>query len=356
MPTIERLFVTITERCNMRCPHCWVNAGIRNIDYKEITIEEIKEAIDLLIPYGLKAVKITGGEPFIRKNEVFEILDYCSKLDLHVTVESNLVLLDYNDIERLSKHHFLEIAASLDYPEAQDFDSFRRSPGSYNLVIERLMLLAKNHVVSSAMAVTKDNVHLMEAVANIVISLGCSVRYLLCNDIGRGSTEMAGKILESEEILDYYAEIHRISHRYPKKVNTSSPLAFCDLSGNTLSGRCEAEKNISILSNGSIALCGIAFINEDEILGNIRKDSLVEVIATAFPLVTLRQICDNKVSIQGVCSECLFMSVCAPFCPALSMETYGTHFKSYPVCQRLYEAGVFPNEFLVNEVKHGLRE
>ena len=66
--SINYLRVSITDRCNLRCIYCMPEEGIRLMDHsKIITYEEILEVIREGIRLGITKVRITGGEPLVRK-------------------------------------------------------------------------------------------------------------------------------------------------------------------------------------------------------------------------------------------------------------------------------------------------
>ncbi len=85
----------ITNRCNLRCNYCFMNAGASGTVY-DPTLDQIKE---LMIqarnerPVGSKAIQITGGEPTVR-NDLFEIVRMAKDLGFtHVQVNTNGIKL-----------------------------------------------------------------------------------------------------------------------------------------------------------------------------------------------------------------------------------------------------------------------
>lgn len=65
---IEYLRVSLTDRCNLRCAYCMPKEEVRFVPHEEIlTIEEILRIVSILSDMGLKKVRLTGGEPLVRK-------------------------------------------------------------------------------------------------------------------------------------------------------------------------------------------------------------------------------------------------------------------------------------------------
>ncbi|MGA2822765.1 MAG: radical SAM protein [Bacteroidales bacterium] len=69
--SINYLRISITDRCNLRCVYCMPEEGIRLINHTEIiSYEKILEVILEGIRLGITKVRITGGEPLVRKGVV----------------------------------------------------------------------------------------------------------------------------------------------------------------------------------------------------------------------------------------------------------------------------------------------
>lgn len=69
MRIINYIRISITDRCNYRCTYCMPEEGVELKDHKEIlTIEELITFVEDLVPLGIKNVRLTGGEPLVRKN------------------------------------------------------------------------------------------------------------------------------------------------------------------------------------------------------------------------------------------------------------------------------------------------
>lgn len=69
--TIDYLRISLTDKCNLRCRYCMPPQGINHIPHEEIlTFEEIVQIVRVLAGLGLKKVRLTGGEPLVRRNIV----------------------------------------------------------------------------------------------------------------------------------------------------------------------------------------------------------------------------------------------------------------------------------------------
>src|ERR671935_2438890 len=65
---IGDLRVSVTDRCNFRCQYCMPADGLPWLDREEIlTFEEIERIVRLLVSLGIEDVRLTGGEPLVRR-------------------------------------------------------------------------------------------------------------------------------------------------------------------------------------------------------------------------------------------------------------------------------------------------
>jgi cyclic pyranopterin phosphate synthase len=71
---IHYLRISVTDRCNLRCKYCMPEQGIELLKRKDIlSIEEIVSFTKIAVGKGIDKVRITGGEPLVRKNIVYLI-------------------------------------------------------------------------------------------------------------------------------------------------------------------------------------------------------------------------------------------------------------------------------------------
>lgn len=66
---IDYLRVSVTNRCNLRCKYCMPEEGVEDISHENIlTLEEIARLIKVAAKVGIRKVRLTGGEPLVRRN------------------------------------------------------------------------------------------------------------------------------------------------------------------------------------------------------------------------------------------------------------------------------------------------
>jgi molybdenum cofactor biosynthesis protein A len=91
---INYLRLAVTDRCNLRCFYCMPADGIDWLSRKELmSYEEMHRLCSLLVKAGIEKIRITGGEPFVRK-DIMSFLSGISKLNglRELTITTNGVL------------------------------------------------------------------------------------------------------------------------------------------------------------------------------------------------------------------------------------------------------------------------
>lgn len=69
--TIDYLRVSLTDKCNFRCRYCMPREGVKRVEHGEIlTLEELERIVRVMAQMGIRKVRLTGGEPLVRKNVI----------------------------------------------------------------------------------------------------------------------------------------------------------------------------------------------------------------------------------------------------------------------------------------------
>ncbi len=65
---IDYLRISLTDRCNFRCIYCMPEEGVSPMGHDEIlSLEEVERLVAIAAKHGIKSVRLTGGEPLVRK-------------------------------------------------------------------------------------------------------------------------------------------------------------------------------------------------------------------------------------------------------------------------------------------------
>ena len=78
-PTLN-LRVSLTQRCNLRCPYCHREGQTSGSGLREMTAPEVVRIVSVAVGLGINRVKLTGGEPLLR-SDIVEIVAGLAKID-----------------------------------------------------------------------------------------------------------------------------------------------------------------------------------------------------------------------------------------------------------------------------------
>lgn len=131
---ITYLRISVTDRCNLRCLYCMPEGGIKLLSHKDIlSFDEIKNFTEIAVAKGVSKVRITGGEPLVRKGIttlVRMISEIKGIIDLSMTT-NGILLKQYAQELRDSGLHRVNI--SLDTIDPAKFASITRSGNVYDV-------------------------------------------------------------------------------------------------------------------------------------------------------------------------------------------------------------------------------
>jgi cyclic pyranopterin phosphate synthase len=136
---VEYLRVSVTDKCNLRCVYCMPMEGLDWLKRDELlTYEEIEHIIRAMAGMGLRRVRITGGEPLVRRDvpDLVRMIAAVPEIE-DLSLSTNAVLLaEQADALRSAGVHRLNV--SLDSLRPDRVDAIARRPGSYPRIMEGL--------------------------------------------------------------------------------------------------------------------------------------------------------------------------------------------------------------------------
>lgn len=174
----HQLSLDITNKCNLRCLHCYNYSGENTVIENELTDNEILENINSFIPFQLFNMCFCGGEPLLRKSLITE----CSKILTsngvqNISMVTNGTLLSKETLEELVESGVNRIQISLDGAKAESHDRLRNKKGVFEKATAALRLLATTDKINYTVAFTPTsfNINELEDVFNFLKSLGKQV-------------------------------------------------------------------------------------------------------------------------------------------------------------------------------------
>jgi len=136
---VEYLRISVTDKCNLRCVYCMPEEGLPWLRRDELlSYEEIQAIVKVMAPMGLRRVRLTGGEPLVRKDLprlVGLIASVPGILDL--SISTNGVLLE-ELAEPLKEAGATRVNVSLDSFRKDRVDALARRAGTFEKVLSGL--------------------------------------------------------------------------------------------------------------------------------------------------------------------------------------------------------------------------
>ena len=124
---INYVRLAVTDRCNLRCFYCMPEEGIKYVDKADLlTFEEMERIMKVLVGLGIKKVRITGGEPFVRRDlpDFIKVLSAMEGLDqINLTTNGTTTARIVPQLKEMGVH---SVNLSLDTLDPQRFYKITR--------------------------------------------------------------------------------------------------------------------------------------------------------------------------------------------------------------------------------------
>ncbi|MDR1702840.1 MAG: radical SAM protein [Sporomusaceae bacterium] len=319
-----------TNRCNLSCQHCYINAA--DIDYSgELTTSEAKTFIDDLAEIKAPVLLFSGGEPLLRP-DILELGAYAKSLGVRPVLSTNGTLITLDAAQQIKAAGFEYVGVSLDGDE-EVHDKFRGKKGAFAETIAGIRnSLKAGNKTGVRFTINKLNYHTLPNVLAIVEQEGIPrfcMYHLVYAGRGRGMSDLdttaeqktatinllIGQVLDwqkrgiNTEILttDNHADgIHILKYfekHGPERVPEIKELL-------KMHGGCSAgEKMANVDPQGNVHPCQFW---GHKTLGNVKAKKFSEIWlkpegASGF-LADLRQ---KPQLVQGKCGACTYKDYCS---------------------------------------------
>ena len=206
-----------TFLCNFTCTHCINYEFNHPKPSEEMDYDQVLTMLNELERWGVQHLQISGGEPFSRP-DMLSILRAASAMNIQLTILTNGSLLQeeiINDLKDIYQDHKKKLMIHLSIDGASNtHDSFRRYPGSFQLILECINKLAKHNfkVQTVETIATRENRNELEDIIRFCIDAGVSqlcIHPVYPFGNGRKCAEMS-----FEERLNYFKSSYFFKNKY----------------------------------------------------------------------------------------------------------------------------------------------
>jgi radical SAM protein with 4Fe4S-binding SPASM domain len=336
------IFLNLTRQCNMRCVYCSAEA-VRPCreGNDELSDEELIGLVDLLVEARVFRYILTGGEPFLRRDLLFRILERLPEWS-DVTLLTNGSLITDGDARRLATYrHLSGVALSIDAP-VEESNAQTRGRGFLARTLRGATRLMEQGITPAINCVlSRANQHLLPELIQFLkargfrrlsvvhvhpvgrakeqddLSLGCQERLALSREIA----QMAGRekdlriTLEDEPWLG----LEEASCRFQGSDRGPAPLLPCSA----------GVEQCTITADGWVAPCNAM---SDYRCGNIREQGFLTIWRESPRFKAMRALRRTPVAAVSECSACEHNRLCRGGCRALAFATTGDLLGFDPTC------------------------
>jgi radical SAM protein with 4Fe4S-binding SPASM domain len=165
-----------TQACNLRCKHCYQEAGKRRAD--ELTLDEQKRVVDLLAERDVPMIAFSGGEPLMAPT-FLDAVRHAFRYRMHLTVATNGTLCTPDKVKAMVDAGIRYAEISLDSIDPKKHDAWRGAAGYWERAVAGIRTVVKTQGIKCgvAMTVTRWNLAEMEDVMEWCIAEGVNTFY-----------------------------------------------------------------------------------------------------------------------------------------------------------------------------------
>jgi GTP 3',8-cyclase len=212
--TIDYLRISITDRCNLRCIYCMPEKGLKLFDRSEIlTTSEIIRIVRIACKYGVRKVRLTGGEPLLREDIIQLIagIKTAGVQDLSITTNGQRLAGMAN---ALKKAGLDRVNISLDTLLAERYREITRG-GEIDRVWESVAEAERaglSPVKINVVPVRGVNDDEVARFAALTLQKDVHIRFIEFMPIGKLSTWKPDAYLSKDEIMTRVASVGKLVH------------------------------------------------------------------------------------------------------------------------------------------------
>lgn len=329
----DHLYIELTDRCNLRCKHCYLSAGAGGKNTLDIGL--VKTILSDFAAMGGYSVAFSGGEPLLVPNWT-SIVAEARSLGLATTIVTNGTLLDGKAISTLLNHE-VTIAISLEGQQAKTHDAIR-GKGSFERVraaLDRLVAVGAQEKVVVCFTPTRRNLLELPALAAMLAADGFRRIYVsLLEERGRERTNAPelslnsadkGQLLRqlmsllTQEDLELHLETGHLRYFFTRILQGWDGL------GDPMEG------TLRITSGGQVFLT--AYVDDERfLLGSLPELSLRQCWHSERARQLLAEA-ERRLTGPPGCLECPYWIVCGGGSPARAYASHGCLMEPDDFCQ-----------------------
>ncbi|TXE15000.1 GTP 3',8-cyclase MoaA [Seonamhaeicola algicola] len=289
------LRISLTERCNLRCTYCMPAEGVQLSPKSHLmTYEEVFEIAKTFVNNGVTKIRLTGGEPFVRK-DIPIILEKLASLPVELSITSNAVIID-KFIDVLKANNINKINVSLDSLNKEKFNHITLR-NQFNKVFKNIHLLVKEGFKVKVNAVLIKGFNDNEIIDFIELTkkLPISIRFI-------EFMPFDGNKWDLSKMVSYAEVMQKVNETFNKNTITKLEDAANDTAKNykinnykgsfaiissVTNPFCDSCNRLRLTANGQLKNC-LFSAKESNLLTTLRSGNAIEPIIKKAVLAKLK--------------------------------------------------------------------
>ena len=354
----------LTWGCNEACNFCYnpkrKHGGLVTIESPIPSRQKFIDRVNKIADAEVFYVTITGGEPFVRKDAIFDVVQQFSERGVDFSINSNLSLASEDDLRRLRDAGTMNILTSLPSYEKTTHRCITNS-NTYDRIVENIARSGKLGIRTGvSMVVTTENKGHVYETGRFVANLGATSFYATpmspCKEKIDDQKEL---LLEKDDVLAVLSDLVSLEKEYGIHTGVLEPLPHCLIFHDErlkkfLSRACVAGVSTATVGpDGNLRPCS----HSTQIYGNIDDDTLQHLWAG---MVEWKE----QVYVPHDCKECDAVDFCLGGCRTASEAVGGNLDSVHYLMQKplklirgkKYDSGIDKTVFRVPELKYRKEE
>jgi len=341
-PTLNTVFLHLTSRCNLFCPHCYASYP-DNLE-KDLPTSLALHLIDELINEGGQSVTISGGEPLLHPG-IKHILKYAAS-KVGIRLLTNGTLIDREWAAFLADMDIF-IQISIDGSKKEIHDSVR-GEGSFDRAVKAVKYLqeaGQSERIVFSTTVMRQNIHDLSKIISLAERLNVPlIRFLPLRRVGRAQEQWnsIGSGIGVKEYEEFYQYTSTLKAGQQCSVEIS-----CGLSGFLLKMPdefsedniwCPVGRSLVVGINGDTYPC-VLMMRDEFRVGNVFHDSLSIMIHSDRMTAVCKALSERRVKIKK-CKPCNWRNLCQGGCMGQALDHKETIWDTDDFCdyrKRAYE-------------------
>lgn len=268
---IYSIHFELTTKCNALCRHCYNNSGNNDENDLMTTTNWINFAKYIVKKGGVFECLISGGEPLLLGDRLFDIMDVLHGDGSIFVLMTNGYLLNDKNIDRFAQYRFRWFQISIDGVNEEYHDYFRNLNGCWKSAVNAAREISKKGIpLKIAHCVTPYNIDQIDLMCELANDIGCDE--LLCGGISISGRAFLNKEFvlnkEQQKFLKFKIEENREKFKNKMWIKGANSVKM------GLENRGKRTHPFAVIRpNGDVKIDGMAPF----VIGNILKDDFLEI-------------------------------------------------------------------------------